>query len=234
MENSNRKLYIIIIILSVTILFLGGYGISKNISSTKDVPNKTNENEKGNQDKNSKEILNKFKFTDYCLDSTCQKELGQVIIANKELTFSVDLKDLNSQNINGTISLGTKKVDITTLNQTSTEKIDGFEIFNDYLIMYTSSIETTKSEDSGCEIRGYQIHILDSDLNEISGLSSYTKNNPYDDLKIENNYIYYYALKMDSNQYVLTYNKISFNDLLLKDYEKSEEISIEDSCYFII
>lgn len=238
-HKNNTILYTLIIILCLLVLGLGGYIVFDKISDKQINSNANSANSNsatGVEDsKEDSYLTGKINFNDYCTNnSTCEKEIGNININNQTLKLSVNIKNVNTENISGDITLGTKKLNISNLSYFGTEKvIDGFEVYQNYLILYMSSLDTMKSNNSNCEVKGYMMYILNSDLEEVSGLAGYTKNSALKDFKIENDYLYYYALSTE-NGYpaTLVYEKINFNDLLNKKYDSANFISNINECKF--
>lgn len=245
-KKSNTSLYIIIVVLCLLVLGLGGYIAYDKIISNKDTDTKETNNNSNNKTEsvNTKEestLTGKIDFNDYCPKTgDCKKDIGNINLNNKILKLSVDIKDVNTENVSGTINLGEKEIDISTLSYYGTEKrIDGFEVYQEYLILYMSSLETTKTASSNCEIRGYMMYFLDNNLKEVSGLSGYTKENPMTDFKIEDGYLYNYALTSNipkdavniTHTNVLIYEKTNIDKIINKNYEDSSEyISTINEC----
>lgn len=238
-DKSNINLYIIISILCVLVLCLGGYIVYDKMVNNKEISSNNNtENTNINTDtkvENNSNLVGKISFNNYCTNNTvCEKEIGNININNQTLKLSVNFKNLNTENVSGYIILGSKKLNISNLSNFGTEKvIDGFEIYQNYLILYMSSLNTMKNNSSNCEVKGYMMYILDSNLEEVSGLAGYTRNNAFKDFKIENDYLYYYVLST-ANGYpaTLVYEKINFNDLLNKKYDSADFISNINECKF--
>lgn len=229
-ENNNKSLYLIIIFLCLLILGLGGYIIYDKILSNKEKSDYGDIENTNNTD-NISALTGKIDINDYCPKTdACKKEIGNIIINNDILKLSVDLKNINNENASGFIKLGSKEIDISSI-LSHYGRLDGFEVYNNYLILYYSNFETMVMDNKDCQVRAYEMSILDSDLNEISGLSGYTKNNPLKDFKIENDYLYYYALK-GMPIAILTYEKINFNDLLNQKYENTNLISSINECQY--
>ena len=243
MENQKRNtvLYILIITLFVLVLALGGYIVYDKIINDKEIGSDSNLNTE-NANNNVEQDLNlkgKVSLNDYCpMSGGCEKELGNININNQKLKLSVNLKNLNTENVSGDIILGTKKINISNLSYFEHEKvIDGFEVYQNYLILYTSSLDTIKNDKGNCQVRGYMMYILDSNLEEVSGLAGYTQNSAFKDFKIENDYLYYYGLSLgfstdSENPSTLIYSKINFNDLLSKKYDNFDFISSINECKF--
>lgn len=238
MENQKNivGLYVVIAILGVLVLCLGGYIVYDKILNNKELDLKDNyntENTDNDVEQSSNYLKGKISFNNYCSNSAiCDKKIGNININNQLLKLSVNLENLNTENVSGNISLGSKDLNVSNLSYFASEKVfDGFEVYQDYLILYMSSLDTLKSENSDCEAKGYVMYILNSNLEEVSVLAGYTPNNAFKDFKIENNYLYYYALST-KNDYpaTLVYEKINFNDLSNKKYDSSSFISNVSNC----
>ena len=232
-ENNNiveeKKKNNSVLVLIIAIIISLGIGLILGKILFNNTDNKTNNNENSNESNNTnnqnntntntdnttlKKLSGKIDLNSYCPNSgSCKKEIGIVTINNQELTLSIELNNINTESINGYILLGSKKINISDLSYYTLEKsYDGFEIYKDYLILYTSNLESMNYCTEG--IKGYMMYIFDSNLNEVSGLAGYTLNNPFDDIKIEDDEVYYYALLATGD--AIIYEKISFNDLINK------------------
>ena len=238
-EISNKKNKVNMIICIIIALLVGGccgFFISQSIKSNKDESKKEEkeniENEKENNEINLNKIEGKHSFSDYCPNTgSCKKNIGKISLNNQELNFSVDLENINTESVSGNISLGsnTKNVSDFTYYHSGLS-LDGFEIYQDYLILYTSKLE--KEKQANCQelegLRGYYVYIFDSNLNEVAGLAGYTLNNGFTDFKIEDGYVYYYGELATGD--AVEYSKISFNDLLQKNWEGNITISNVREC----
>ena len=80
-----------------------------------------------------------------------------------------------------------------------------------------------------CKTRGYSLYFLDYNLNYKGGLAGYTIDNPLEDIKVENDEIYYYALNTDVG--ALTYNKINIKHLLNSEFSYEELIATIMGCH---
>ena len=193
------------------------------------------------EDKQSnKYILNeKTDINSFCPEDDCNKKLGIVKIGDKEYDLSVNLKKINSYETTGTISLGNKKIDIRNMDLSKDtfiySKIEGFEIYNEYFIVYL------RSKTGNNNTHGYSMQIYDEELNKVSGLDGYTCGS-FKDFKIENGIVYYnviLSIKPDIYDSTLNYNnyyylnvnkKILFEDLISENYNNSQLIDINYSC----
>ena len=248
-KKSNTSLYIIIVILCLLVLGLGGYIVYDKILDNKEVDTKENNKEKSDNDNTKKTdntndtsvLTGKIDINDYCPKTgDCKKEIGDIKINGNTLKLSVDLNNINTENVSGFIKLDSKEIDISKLRYYSMEKrFDGFEVYGDYLIVYTSDLETMETANKECQIRGYMMYFLDSNLSEVSGLASYTKDNPLNDFKIEDGYLYNYALTSNipkdavniTHTNVLIYEKTNIEKIINKNYEDSSEyISTINEC----
>lgn len=236
-KKRNLNLIIIIIIVIVALLIGGicGFFISQSMKSNSnenniEENNNTNEIENNTNDVNK--ITGKHKFSDYCSNNgSCKKNIGIITIGDQELNFSIDLNNINTENVSGNISLGSNTKNISDLSYFQFGKsFDGFEVYQDYLIIYTSDLQ--KEKHANCRelegLRGYHMYIFDVNLNEVSGLSGYTLNDAFTDIKIDNGFVYYYGMLATGNAVV--YDKISFNDLLIKNWDGNTTISTVKEC----
>lgn len=219
-KKKNTSLYIIIAILLVLTLCLSGYIIYDKIIKDK--------NTEPTQEQNY--LTGKINLNDYCTNNeNCKKELGNINIDNQSLKLSIDFEYSDKKNIKGNITLGNKTLNLLDLSYfDSKNSFDGFEIYQNYLILYASSLDTLKNDNSKCELKDYTMYIFDYNLKEISSLKGYTQNNAFTDFKIENDYLYFYSLNGFTG--ILDYNKINFEDLLKKNYDNNEYISSIKEC----
>lgn len=246
-KNNNLLVLIIAIVISLVIgiilgklLFNNGDDTPKNNSTDNTINdnvennnNTINDNtENSNENTEVNKLSGKINLNSYCSSNgSCQKEIGIITINNHDLTLSVDLNNINTDNVNGSISLGSNKINISDLGYiTWAKSIDGFEIYQNYLILYTTSLKP--EEHANCTelegLKSYKMYIFDSNLIEVSGLTGYTLNNAYNDIKIENDYVYSYG--MLNTGMALVYDKISFNDLINKQYDNSIRVSTIKEC----
>jgi hypothetical protein len=236
-NNKNKANLIICIIIALIIGGCCGFFISQFMTSNSELnKNEENKNENKKDNDDSDSILNKIsgkhKFSEYCNNaSSCKKDIGIISINNQELKLSIDLNNTNTESVSGNISLGSNTKNLSDLSYFSMEKsFDGFEIYENYLIIYSSNLH--KEEHANCQelegLRGYHMYILDSNLNETSGLSGFTLNDAYTDIKIENDFVYYYG-ELNTGDAVV-YDKIEFDDLVNKDWDKSVTISKVKEC----
>ena len=245
-KKGNSGFFVVILFLCIIAIGFGGYIVSNKNTNNNDKNKKETNVKKYNvsekeKNEDKKLLSGKINIKDYCpTTGECQKDIGNISLNNETLKLSVNIKDVNTENISGTITLGSKELDISTLSYYGMEKrIDGIEIYQDNLILYMSSLETTKTASENCKIRGYVMYFLDNNLKEKSSISGYTKENPLTDLKIEDGYLYHYALtdkipedaKNVTQTYVLVYEKTKIDKIISKDYkDASEHISTISEC----
>ena len=227
MGNKRKFLAIFLIIVSIALI------VSGVILNRK----KDDKKEEKKDDNNTKTVLKdltegKHSFNSYCPSTgSCEKDIGYITINNQSYKLSINMGNINTEDEYGRLYLDHKKINFEELNNFELSKsFDGFEVYQNYLIIYTSNLE--KEEHSNClelsDLRGYAVHIIDTDMNIVSELSGFTMNNAFTDFKIEDGYMYYYGLLNTGDKVV--YDKISMDDLINKRYDSSIQISIEKEC----
>ena len=172
-------------------------------------------------------LTGKINIVDYCNNKTdCDKEIGDVKIGDQTVKLSVNIKNVNTDNKTGKITLGSKSINFADIDSTW-PIIDGFEVYDKYFIIYTSADRTDNDRDLiDCEIRSYKIYVYDDDLKLVRELSGYTMNNAYKDFKIENGILYLYEMDREA----MRYEKIKFSDFVDEDGPEAEIISNVSSC----
>ena len=172
-------------------------------------------------------LTGKINIVDYCNNKTdCDKEIGDVKIGDQTVKLSVNIKNVNTDNKTGKITLGSKSINFADIDSTW-PIIDGFEVYDKYFIIYTSADRTDNDRDLiDCEIRSYKIYVYDDDLKLVRELSGYTMNNAYKDFKIENGILYLYEMDREA----MRYEKIKFSDFVDEDGSEAEIISNVSSC----
>ena len=172
-------------------------------------------------------LTGKINIVDYCNNKTdCDKEIGDVKIGDQTVKLSVNIKNVNTDNKTGKITLGSKSINFADIDSTW-PIIDGFEVYDKYFIIYTSADRTDNDRDLiDCEIRSYKIYVYDDDLKLVRELSGYTMNNAYKDFKIENGILYLYEMDREA----MRYEKIKFSDFVDENGPEAEIISNVSSC----
>ena len=226
-EKKKGNIIPLLIIVIVVLIIVVGLILGKSI-------NGNDKNKENNKEENTKleKLTGKQEFSKYCNKSeTCKKEIGIVTINNKDLKLSVNIENFNTNKMHGTISLGSNKLTLPGLEESSyTKSLDGIEVYKDYLIVYTSELKAL--EYASCDelngIREYQIFVFDSEGKEKTGLTGYTIKNAFSDIKIEDDNIYYYSIA--STGKAITYNKISFDDFLNRNWEAKTIVKNAKEC----
>lgn len=175
-------------------------------------------------------------IADYCINNQdCNKEIKDITLGDKTLKLSVDFKKFNIAGGGGDIILGDKKINFQQLTRNyQTNTLAAFGTYKDYLFVYAVDMDaqhTHITDESDCEVHEYTIYILDADLNEVGYIGGESQNSPMYDVKIDNNYVYFYQLnRTDNTGVTLQYFKVLFDKLLSKDNTSYEFISDVDTC----
>jgi len=239
--KSNKVFVIVIVVIAMVLTFgcgmILGHKLGDNKKDKKDKPNgnevvDNNQGKKDNENVQLDIITGKHSFSEYCPSTgSCKKDIGMITINNQNLKLSVDINNINTEDINGYISLGLKQIDVS--KQGSNKSLDGFEIYNDYFIIYTSNLDYEFYNYTCGDIKDlkyYTIILFNADLNKIIDAGGITPNNAFIDTKIEDNHLYFYSAGSNdaSSLDILYYDKISFTDFLEGKYDTNSHITISE------
>ena len=119
----------------------------------------------------------KYSLKEFCNEKKCKKNIGYVNLKGKQLLLSFDLYNLNSFDTKGVIKLGKNYINIEDFNYETELKIystfEGFEIYDDYLILYIKSrmIKKKLNENIADVSRSYYkylVVVFDANLNRVN------------------------------------------------------------------
>lgn len=232
-----------LILLMILIVAGTGYGVYYQVENhnKKSEVNDIDEQVTTESVETEKYISGKIDLKSLCGTSECNKTIGNVLLNGNTYELSVNLNNTDTYQTTGTIKIGDKSLNVRSMDLIEETfiygHIEGFEIYNNYFIVYLKSISNDNEN-----YHGYRIQVYDENLTLISGMDGYTCGS-FEDFKFENDILTYnafstyidpniYDAKSNINNYD-TFNvvsTISIDDLVNKNYDNSKVVGYNYNC----